>query len=381
MHISQLPSGRWRVIVQQDGQRRSATADTRAAAQRRGAELVIELGAEPSASDVTVGELLELHLAEHGYRPTSLDDYRYIVAKLTTSVEPWVARRVRDVTPVSIDGLYRQLERDGWSPHRIRKLNSLLSSAFKRAKRWGWIAANPCRDADVPPEPEPDLHPVTAAEAKILLACADAFDPDFGLFARIAAITGARRAEILGLQRRDVITDTCELLIRRAATFSVSAGFSIEDVKTGPKGRRRIALTPALVARIDAHRRAQDRRAFAAGIRLDAEAWLFTAGWDRPWNKSRPTHWWADVRSLAARVARHVKLSADEVNAEGITRARLHDLRHYVASEANEAGFDARAIGDRLGQRRVATTLERYAASRPARDRALAEHLERQLGA
>jgi integrase len=52
---------------------------------------------------------------------------------------------------------------------------------------------------------------------------------------------------------------------------------------------------------------------------------------------------------------------------------RLHDLRHFVATQMLAAGIALPVVSARLGHARVSTTLNVYAASMPAWDRAAAE--------
>ena len=47
--------------------------------------------------------------------------------------------------------------------------------------------------------------------------------------------------------------------------------------------------------------------------------------------------------------------------AEGLPDVRLHDLRHFVASQLLSAGVDVRTVAGRLGHRNAATTLNVYA--------------------
>ncbi len=46
---------------------------------------------------------------------------------------------------------------------------------------------------------------------------------------------------------------------------------------------------------------------------------------------------------------------------EGLHDARLHDLRHFVATQLLGAGVDVRIVAGRLGHRNAATTLNVYA--------------------
>lgn len=343
MHLSQLPSGSWRAIVQHAGKRRSVTAKTRGEAQRKAAALLVWMGAEVAVEALTVGELLDRHLAATPLQAHTRATYESARKHLPAAFE---ARAVASVSPPVVDALYRHLEATAVSPHSIRKVHSLLSGAFRRAVRLGLVALNPCREAELPPVPKPATRTPTTAEARLLLAACDEISPQFGLFARLAANTGARRGELLRLRRCDA--EGHELVLRRT--------------KTGNPGR--VAITPELAERIHAHVVAQDAELLAVGVRLGRDAWLFTEDHHRPWYPSTPTHWWATARDAC-----------------GIGDVRLNDLRHYVATELFAGGFDEQTTMRRLGHTNPVTTGKVYATSRPARDRAAAEYLSEQLEA
>jgi integrase len=59
---------------------------------------------------------------------------------------------------------------------------------------------------------------------------------------------------------------------------------------------------------------------------------------------------------------------------------RIHDLRHFVATELLTAGIDVRTVANRLGHAPTSTTLDICWAWVPARDRDAAHHLETILG-
>ena len=54
--------------------------------------------------------------------------------------------------------------------------------------------------------------------------------------------------------------------------------------------------------------------------------------------------------------------------AVGLRPFRLHDLRHFMATEMLEAGVPIVTVSRRLAHRRVSTTLDRYAHSVPGGD-------------
>ena len=366
MHISQLPSGSWRVIVQVGKRRRSATAETRAAVEQKGAQLVLELGGEPAATSATVRDLIDLHLAEHPYAPTSLATR----ASLRQFIpDTFLDRPVARVTPVVIDALYVQLAREGWSVHSIRTLHGMLGSAWKRARRWGWAPSNPIRDANVPAEPAVETISPSTDQAKAFIKAAEAISTAFGLFVRVAAITGSRRGEVCGLQWRDLTSRDVdgltvhELFVGRSVAYTTEAGLTVGETKTGKKGRRTIAIPAGLAGRLKAYKLEQAEAALKAGIRVGPQGWMFTRDYVDPWWPSSATHLAREARAAA-----------------GLDVVKMKHLRNYVATEMLSEGFDPKATAARLGHSRVATTTDRYASSVRSRDVEAAEMLERKLG-
>src|SRR5205807_9587071 len=65
----------------------------------------------------------------------------------------------------------------------------------------------------------------------------------------------------------------------------------------------------------------------------------------------------------------------------GLETARLHDLRHFVATQMIGAGHDIRTVAGRLGHAQPSTTLNIYSAFLKERDREAADDLGRLLDA
>ena len=356
MHTRKLASGAWRVIVQVDGVKRSATAPTKREAEREGARLLLELGGKAAATDMTVGELLDDHLANHPLAAGTKQNYE--TARRLHLPASFEARQVATITPPAIDALYRGLE-PTVTAHALDRLNALLSGAFRRAVRAGRIELNPCRDALLPAPDEPDTRTPETDEARTLLDACDTISVSFGLYARVVAQTGARPGEVVALQRGDVVDDS--VTIERAAS-RVKGAVITGPTKTGKRGIRRLAIGPVLAKRIQMHIDEQDAELARLGAAASSELWLFTDDYRRPWYPSTPSRWWREARDAA-----------------GITDIRLYDLRHYVATELFAGGFDDQTTMRRLGHTNPSMGSKRYATNRPARDRLAAEHLEAQL--
>lgn len=340
MHLSQLPSGRWRVAVKHAGQRRTATAPTREAARLLGYELELELGARKRAPEqVTVGDLLDLHMlsVKDEWSPTTWVDADSLAKKLP---EPFRARIVNEVDAAIVAALYRELTRDGWSPHRLRRVRLILSTAWTTAISYRWATVNPTRDAKMPKLPHRDITPPDETTVQRIL---DAASGRFELFLRLAAATGARRGELVALRWSDVNLDADHGMVRitHSLVWTPGTGPTERDTKTAVKGHRTIKLGALLTKRLLEHRNAQADNATNAGI-TPTYVFSHTAG---------ATPWRPDYTSREfARTCIKAK----------VTGVRLHDLRHYLATDQLARGRPIHRVSQRLGHSSVATTQRTY---------------------
>lgn len=349
MYTYKLPSGRWRVEVRRNGQRRSATATTLGAVKLLGAQMEMDLGATPGASP-TVAELIEGHLASVHLSPTTRADYQRVSARLP---DEFTNRVVSEVTASVIEALYRQLAAGGYSPHRIRRVHDLLGVAWRRAERFEWTAKNPIRVVSPPAFEQHEIIPPTRAQVAALIAAATA---DFKPFVRLAASTGARRSELVALQWGDVDLDDGQVVIQRSLVYTPATGVVERQTKTGRKGFRRIAIAAGSIDALETIRARQVEHGERSQV---TPRWVFSAnaGVD-PWFPEYPTTAFEKARTAA-------KL-------DGV---RLHDLRHFVATQMLAKGYSVAQVAARLGQTQAATT-HRYSHWIPSKDRDAATDLE-----
>jgi integrase len=195
-----------------------------------------------------------------------------------------------------------------------------------------------------------------------LIEQADAEDPDFGVFLRLAATTGARRGELCALRWRDVDLNEGTLTISRALVDCADGGYVEKDTKT--HAARRIALDSSMVKSLRAHKQRQAERALMGGVRIDGQTRVFSYELDGsvPWRPDGVT-------------ARFVRLR----DGLGLTGVRLHDLRHFVATRMLAAGVPVPTVSGRLGHANSSTTLNVYSHFLEASDREAAEALGKLL--
>ena len=158
---------------------------------------------------------------------------------------------------------------------------------------------------------------------------------------RLAAMTGMRRGEVLGLRWRDIDLDSARLSVRRAL---VSVAYAIVESTPKTHQARVIDLDPATVVVLRAHRERQETERSEWGPNYRERDLVFCQ------ENGLPIH----PDSFTQRFDREVRCSA-------LPRIRLHDLRHTHASIALQAGVPVKVISERLGHESPAFTMKQYA--------------------
>ncbi len=77
-----------------------------------------------------------------------------------------------------LDSVYGELRDEGASEHKIQKVHRLLSAAFNRAVRYGWMVANPCLQATKPKVDSEEIEPPSPEWVRKLIAAAEAVNED-----------------------------------------------------------------------------------------------------------------------------------------------------------------------------------------------------------
>lgn len=338
---------------------------TKREAQRVMTRLVVEVddGRHVAAAATSVGEVLErwLEIKATVVEPTTLASYRWIA---TTYVVPLLGNVPLDrLRALDLDTYYARLRSGGsstggpLSARTVRLCHTVVSQTLDQARRWGLVARNVAADATVPRSTKHEIMPPSIATLRVLLAAAAASDPEFALYLRVLTATGCRRSEALALRWTDLRPATAELMIRRS--LAIVDGKVVEKDTKGHQVRR-IAIDPATVVALEMHHGQLAARAGELGAVLDAASLVFSADGlgVRPFRPDVITN-------------RFLRLCRKA----GVSGVRLHDLRHFVATNLGAAGTPIATISARLGHRDTATTLNVYSHSLPAVDQAAAAML------
>ena len=173
---------------------------------------------------------------------------------------------------------------------------------------------------------------------------------------RLAATTGMRRGELLGLTWRALDLEGGRLAVEQAVV-PTRGGLTFAEPKTD-RGKRRIALDEDTIASLRHHRATQlIEQALMADGYADHDL-VFCNEDGTPFNPKRLTE------SFRA-----------HVTAAGLPRIRLHDLRHTHATLALVGGVPVHVVSARLGHSSPAITMNVYAHLLPTSDESAAERV------
>jgi integrase len=285
--------------------------------------------------------------------------------------------RLDRLEPDVIDAAYRQWLAEGLSPATVHKYHSILSAACRQAVKWGWIDRAPTERCS-PPSPERHQMLVPTPERLTqLLRAAEEHDPVLAATVALAALTGARRGELVALRWSDI--DLAIGKVRIARSLTVSRG----EQHTGPTKThqaRDLALDEVAVRVLRSHWEYMTDLSERADSPLVADPYVFSynANGARPVNPDTFTHrftkWCRKMEEPAIKKLQKSQPSAtrDDLPPGERWDYRFHDLRHFSVTTLIAAGVDIRTVAERHGHARATMTLDRYAHALPERDRAAA---------
>jgi integrase len=135
----------------------------------------------------------------------------------------------------------------------------------------------------------------------------------------------------------------------------VPKGLAEKTTKTDPS--RSVALDPVGVAVLSQHRARTAQWLTEAGREVSPDSFVFS-----PYVEGTTPFRPDNVTSFFIRVRNEV----------GAPQVRLHDLRHFTATQLIGAGVDVRTVAGRLGHSDPSVTLRVYSHALEERDRAAA---------
>ncbi len=319
----------------------------RSEAERLAARLAAERdGRDDEVRTLTFGAYLTNQWLPGKKLTLATSTYRGYVRKTQLHVLPALGRiRLRRLRPHHLEALYDRMlnpteHRPGLAPKTVYDVHLIIRGALDDAVRRGLVTRNVALVAHSPNRrsiPRVEHHTWTAEELQAFLhaAAGHRLFPAFW----VAASTGVRRSEVLGLRWHDIDLRQATMSINRGL---LALGYELhESLGKTPNARRRVDLDPTTVSMLEAWRAWQRAEHTAVGI-PDSD-WVFTAA------DGQPVHPHA-ISQTFERIARRAM----------VPPIRLHDLRHTHATLLIQAGVPAKVVSERLGHGKSTFTIETY---------------------
>jgi integrase len=319
---------------------------------------------EPRDLAAYLTEWLELQRTQ--LQPSTLRQYtgtanRYLVPHLGEQL-------VTAITHRDISEFYRRLLLGGGVRGKplalatVQRVAAMTHKVFEDAVRDDLMLANPCDKALLPridPNAQPrELRVWTAEQLAVFL------DHQRGrrlwpLWV-VAAGTGMRRGELLGLRWRDVDAAASTVHVRRS--LSLVAG--VPQLKVPKSNRTRSLRVGSAVLHAFELRRQQQQRD--------------TDGIDRPPQNESATWDLVFTEPDGGMIApqKVTDTFREAVRDAPVPVVRFHDIRHAHATWMLQAGVNPKVVSTRLGHASVQTTLDIYAEVLPAMDEDAAARFE-----
>lgn len=330
---------------------------TRKAAESAQAELVSEYhrGTYVEPSKITLEQWVRdswLPSMRTQVKPSTWDSY---ARNLRLHLLPRLGHRpLSEITAALLNATYGELlvsgRRNGGggglSAKSVRYLHTTLHNALADAVDAGLLGANPA-DRARPPKPakteSKELRFWMPEQLRLFLSSVAGIRLETAW--HVAAMTGMRRGEVLGLRWTDVDFEAARLTVRHTI---ISVAYEIQESTPKTHQVRVIDIDPGTVDQLRAHHsRQQAERAEWEGSYQDGDL-VFCH------EDGTPLHPDTFSQSFERAIAK-----------TDLPRIRLHDLRHSHAAIALRAGVPVKIVSERLGHESPAFTMKQYMHSIP----------------
>jgi integrase len=355
-HLEERGKDRWYIVLElgrdADGKRRRrrVTFDGKKTAAEK--ELVrllrqLDTGTYLEPDRVTVAEYLRQWLADYAkpkVAPRTYERYEEIVR---LHLAPELGHlKLAKLRPAQISAFYaKELEKGNkqtkgaLSAQTVLHHHRVLKEALRQAVKWQLLYHNPA-EAVEPPRPEKrEMKTLTAEETKELFKTSEGSALHGPIV--LAATTGMRAGEVLGLHWRELDLHEGRLYVTQALQATRSQGLVFRQPKTA-KSKRPVKLLPLTVAILKAHGKEQAAERLRAGKEWKDQDLVFPTENGLPWHPSHFHNAWR-------------KFARDN----GI-QVRFHDLRHTHATLLLCEGIHPKVVSERLGHSTVGITLDTY---------------------
>lgn len=272
-------------------------------------------------------------------RDTTAEQYE---SKVKNYIVPFFGEsKVIDIKPIHAQAFSKYLLEQGLNHNTAHKAYSIAKMVFKHAVDLELITKNPLMNVSVIKQEKPAINTWSFEELEKFLSVAKTESNFYHNFFALAAYTGMRKGEVLGLRRLDIDFNNNRIVIKQSVK-ETKEGVSIGQLKT-PSSYRQISIDAFIVSVLKEQINKNNEMKLKYGKDYKDNGLIFCYENGEPFRPS----------SLNRPFSRYSKLAE-------LTQIRIHDLRHTHATLLLEMGVNPKVVADRLGHGSVKITLDTY---------------------
>ena len=319
--------------------------------QARLFEKECENGEAPHTKPVKFSIFVDTWLSEYAERnlkKTTLT-FQRLLAKRTCKAIGHI--RVDKITTNDIQRFIDSLAKDGENQNTGERLSrktlthyrSFVSSVLEYAIRKGMRTSNPCKAVTIPRGSKKERKIYTIDEMQQLFQLLAEHAPSkYLIFFLLAAETGMRRGELLGLEWKDFDFEKGTVHVRRTSNYTKRDGAYTDTPKTAGSDRI-ILFNRDIIPSLIAYKEEQDVQKEAMGDKWIDNDRLFVSENGSPMSVGTPYSW----------LERFCK-------AHSFPFYGIHQFRHFYASVSIGVGNDITTVSKNMGHSQCSTTLNIY---------------------
>ena len=300
-------------------------------------------------SKLTLSTWLDIWTSEYlgGVKPRTIENYKSVCKN---HLKPGLgSTKLSALSPHMIQTLYNNLQKDskckngkvkqGLSAKTIKNTHGVLHSALAQAVKLGYRRDNPSDAVELPRVIKREMKPLNETATAAFLDAIRGHILEY-LFL-VTLFTGARQAEILGLQWSRVDFKQGTILVDRQLQRGARGKNGVDT----PKNDKSRVITPAVTvmsALWEQRRRQMEWRLLAGPAWVNSD-YCFT-------NEIGQTLVHGTISKTFKRV----------ITAVGFPETRFHDLRHTYATAALRSGDSIKDVQENLGHHDAGFTMNQY---------------------
>ncbi len=260
-------------------------------------------------------------------------------------IAPYIGHiKVKDLTTLTVQRLYNQLEKKGMSAKSVYNVHGMLHGMLDKAVKLNLLHQNVSKNCELPRFVKHEMYPLNKDEVGQFMGLAE--DDQYYLMMRLDFFTGLRESELIGLSWDCVDFDKHTLRVYRQfvriASGPDKGKMMYMPLKNGKE--RTITLTTSALNVLKEAKRRQSEMRLRAG-----------SSWENEHNMISTRENGRFVRFKTLYI--HFKAIVKKM---GRPEVRFHDIRHTFATLSLQSHVDPKTLSEALGHATVAFTLDVY---------------------